>query len=475
MQPVLMRATPEDLGIRSEGIQSFLDALAHNEYELHSFMLLRHGRIAAEGWWAPYTRELPHMLYSLSKSFTATAAMMAVEEGRFHLDDAVLPYFSAEAPQRASDALRAMRIRDLLCMGTGHETEPVPKRFAGWEKAFLSHPVVYQPGTHFLYNSMATFMVSSLIQRTTGEKLVDYLMPRLFEPLGIPRPLWEENGDCISCGGWGLNLRTEDIARFAQFLLQEGRWEGKQLLSAHAIRQMTGYQIDNSAGREKDWAQGYGFQFWRMRQDTYRGDGMHCQFCIIMPKWDAALVITAGSSAYQGIVDCVFEHLTPAMFDALPPNPGAVQALAARLQALALPSMPLSIGSSIAPELLDAKWVLSKEPEAPMRSAHLSLHKDKLTVRIARGYGREPGSTIQAGIGNPLPTFVYMQGRKMRAVAQAAITQGGGVLVQVQIIESPYRLELEFAVQQGSIVFRMRAAPNGDKLSAMAWTAAERA
>ena len=195
---------------------------------MNSFMLLRHGHVVAEGWWAPYDAEAPHSLYSLSKSFTSTAVGLAIAEGKLSLDDEVLKFFPDDAPAEPSNNLKAMRVSDLLRMSTGQQTEPPRTADQPWTKTFLAQPVPFKPGTHFLYNTSATYMLSAIVQKATGMTVLDYLKPRLFEPLGIEHPTWETSPQGISAGGYGLSIRTEDIARFGQLYLQKGKWQGKQ-------------------------------------------------------------------------------------------------------------------------------------------------------------------------------------------------------------------------------------------------------
>jgi CubicO group peptidase (beta-lactamase class C family) len=256
----LPRTSPEQQGIASSAVLRFVEALESQIHEMHSFMLLRHGSVVAEGWWSPYGHELPHMIYSLSKSFTSTAVGLAVSEGCFSLDDTVLSFFPDETPVEMSDFLAAMCVRHLLSMSTGHAVDTwayMQERPDGdWIKGFFDVPVRHAPGTHFLYNTGATYMLSAIVQKTTGMKLIDYLQPRLFEPLGIENATWDESPQGIRVGGIGLNIKTEDIARFGQLYLQKGMWQGKQLLSEEWVKAATSYQMSNGYGPQSDWAQG---------------------------------------------------------------------------------------------------------------------------------------------------------------------------------------------------------------------------
>ncbi|HLJ57003.1 MAG TPA: serine hydrolase [Chthonomonadaceae bacterium] len=363
----LPRATPESRGIASAAILAFIDAVEASGHELHSLILVRHGHVVAEGWWDPYRSEAPHVLYSLSKSFASTAAGLAVAEGRLSLDDQVLSFFTEDAPAEPSDNLKAMRLRDLLAMATGHDKDSTPSlaQVGGdnWVKGFLACPVEHAPGTHFVYNSGATYMVSAIVQKVTGERLLDYLTPRLFEPLGIYGATWDRCPRGIDIGGWGLKLKTEDIARFGQLYLQRGLWNGERLLPEEWVEQATSFQVANAGMSNADWRQGYGFQFWRCRHNAYRGDGAFGQYCLVMPEQDAVLAITAGLKDMQGPLDRVWERLLPAMrAEPLADNPAGQQALSARLAALKLPTPVGEPDSPWAAEISGRTYAL--EPNA---------------------------------------------------------------------------------------------------------------
>ncbi|HTL19056.1 MAG TPA: serine hydrolase, partial [Patescibacteria group bacterium] len=207
----LPRSTPEQQGVRSEGVLDFLQAIQGSKHEFHSFMMLRHGHVIAEGWWSPYRPELNHMLYSLSKSFTSTAVGLARREGNLTVDDAVISFFPDQVPSDPGDNLRALKIKHLLTMSVGHvqDSTPTITKEDDWVKSFLSLPIANAPGTTFLYNSGATYMLSAIVQKVTGQKVIDFLKPRLFEPLGITGMTWETCPRGINTGGWGLSVRTE--------------------------------------------------------------------------------------------------------------------------------------------------------------------------------------------------------------------------------------------------------------------------
>ena len=324
----LPRSSPESQGISSTGILEFVDAATNQITSLHSFMLVRHGQVVTEAWWEPESANKPHVLWSLSKSFTSTAVGLAVAEGKLSIDDPVLKFFPDQAPAEPSANLKAMRVRDLLTMSTGHQDEVNLRNEKDWTRAFLAQSVPHKPGTHFKYNTPATYMQSAIVQKVTGQTVLDYLKPRLFEPLGIESPKWDSSPEGISLGGYGLFLRTEDIAKFGQLYLQKGQWQGKQLVPAEWIEQATSKQVSNGSDPSRDWDQGYGFQFWRCRHDAYRGDGRDGQFCIVLPKLDAVIAITANTGDMQAELNVVWDKLLPAFSDKpLAENPAGVAKL----------------------------------------------------------------------------------------------------------------------------------------------------
>jgi hypothetical protein len=282
-------------------------------------------------------------MYSLSKSFTSTAVGLAISEGKLSLDDEVLKFFAEDAPSDPSANLKAMRVRDLLIMSAGHHQDDLDHfSFDSTEpltKLFLSLPVAHKPGTAFLYNTPGSYMLSAIVQKVTGMTVLDYLRSRLFDPLGIEHPTWDMSPQGISLGGYGLSIRTEDIARFGQLYLQKGSWNGEQLVPASWVAAATARQTSNGSNPSSDWDQGYGYQFWRCRHGLYRGDGALGQFCIVMPEQDAVVAITSGTKDMQGVMNLVWDHLLPAMEPkSLKSDSATREKLKSRLAGLTLPA-----------------------------------------------------------------------------------------------------------------------------------------
>ncbi|MGZ8898608.1 MAG: serine hydrolase domain-containing protein [Limisphaerales bacterium] len=339
----LPRNSPEAQGVSSAAILGFIEAADKQIDSLHSFMMLRRGEVIAEGWWAPYAPDSPHVMFSLSKSFTSTAVGMAIAEGKFSVDDEVVKFFPDDAPSDASRNLKAMRVRDLLRMNTGHETEPPRPEDKSWIKAFLEHPVKFKPGTHFLYNTSASYILAAIVEKTTGMSLLDFLGPRVLAPIGIEKATWDKSPEGITLGGYGLNLRTEDIARFGQLYLRRGKWHTKQLIPAEWIDEATSFQTSNGSNPISDWDQGYGYQFWRSRNHSYRGDGAFGQYCLVLPKEEVVIAITSGLGNMQAVLDLVWEKILPGIkAETLPQDSQNQTKLTEAMKKLSLPTQTAS-------------------------------------------------------------------------------------------------------------------------------------
>ena len=346
----LPRSMPEAQGVSSAGILAFLDTIERlNERapgdpalvtpEFHSVMIVRNGFVVTEGWWAPYAADRNHALFSLSKSFTSTAIGLAIQEGFLGLDDTVVSFFPDKLPARLSANLESMTVRHLLTMSSGQSRDD--RTTDDWVQTFLALPVETPPGEQFRYSTSATFMLSAILQETTGETLMAFLTPRLFEPLSIADVEWLESPQGYTTGGYGMSAKTEDIAKLGQLYLQEGMWNGQQILAPEWVEMATSKQIDNAETPgapedvTNDWAQGYGFQFWQTTHNAYRGDGAFGQFCLVIPELDLVIAITGGSPDMQAMLDVIWEFLLPAIHDAdLPEDEDAYAQLTDRLRVL---------------------------------------------------------------------------------------------------------------------------------------------
>ncbi|MCK6579722.1 MAG: beta-lactamase family protein [Anaerolineae bacterium] len=454
----LERSAPEALGIPSRTIQTFIEAADSQIHELHSLMLMRHGSVAAEGWWSPYRAERPHMLFSLSKSFTSTAVGLAVAEGRLSPDDPVISFFPDQAPKTASDTLKAMQVRHLLSMSTGHIEDPTflmrQRPDGDWISEFLERPIERVPGTHFVYNSGATFMLSAILQQITGMRLLDYLEPRLMQPLGITGATWELSPQGIHTGGWGLSITTEDIACFGQLYLQKGRWEGRQIVPEAWVREASLPQIANGSSPESDWEQGYGYQFWRCRHNSYRGDGAFGQFCVILSEQDAVLAITAGVAEMQPVLNLVWDILLPALNgEPLPPDPAAHEALHGTLSCLKLTPPQGEASSTLAAAISGRTYALAAN-ERGFDALRFEAVDQDWEVTFLRGADAFP---IRCGAGVWCEGASALLGFEGGVAASAVWSADDTLLLTMRFTDTPffYTLPCRFAGDYLSIEGRV--------------------
>lgn len=307
------RSPPEDQGVNSEAVLEFLDSVSASNLELHSFMLYRHGHVVVDGWWKPYRPDRVQMTHSLTKSVAVCGVAYAIAEGRFSYHDKVVSFFTDELPKKVDDKLAAMTIRDLLTMRTGHAEEVSGSVWrqvtTSWVTEFFKIPIVHRPGTTFVYTSAASFMLSAIVTRTTGEKLRDYLEPRLFEPLGIRGISWDESPGGINPGGNGLSWRTSDALKLGVLHAQGGRWQRKQVMDASWIAEATQTQAESSEGK-------YGYQWWIGESGAFYAIGKFGQVLVVFPEYDAVLAITAAINGSRKILPHIWNAFPRAFFTA---------------------------------------------------------------------------------------------------------------------------------------------------------------
>jgi CubicO group peptidase (beta-lactamase class C family) len=323
----LPRSTPSAEKVDQQGIDNYLKSVAEASEDIHSIMIVRHGKVVFEQWFGDNAPDKLHSLWSVSKTFTATAVGFAVSEGKLKVTDKVISFFPDNLPAVVSDNLKALEVKDLLTMSGGHDVEPALNRVdttANWVETFLAAPFEHKPGTFFVYNSLGTYMLSAIIQKVTGETLLDYLTPRLFSPLNITGATWDKSPQGINTGGWGLSLKTEDLAKMGLFILQKGKWNGKQLLPQSWIAEATSSHIASMPSnmrpeqitpdlKQQDWIQGYCYQMWRSRHNSFRADGAFGQYILILPEKDAVIAVTARVNDMQDELNRIWDNLLPAM------------------------------------------------------------------------------------------------------------------------------------------------------------------
>ena len=326
-QPSSIERAEPDEGLNA-AMEKYLQSAKDKKLNIQSVMALQHGKVLYEKWLNGGESQKPHVLNSVSKTFTSAAVGLAIGEGRLSLDDKIISFFPDDLPDSPSENLKKVTVRNLLTMNSGHDSEPPRgKNGESWAKSFLAWPIEHEPGSYYCYNSLGTYMLSAIVQKVTGEKIVDYLQPRLFDPLGIEAPRWEESPQGINCGGWGLYLKTEDLAKMGQLLLQGGKWNGKQVLPEEYVAEATRAQVpcqpswiradkiaeSGLTPENSDWVLGYGYQVWRCRHNAYRADGAGGQYIIVIPDKDAVVINTADLQDMQAELNLVWDYILPVL------------------------------------------------------------------------------------------------------------------------------------------------------------------
>jgi CubicO group peptidase (beta-lactamase class C family) len=440
----LPRSTPGARQVDPAALLALLDRLeGHPEIEMHSLMVVRQGHVVAEGWWAPYTDDHRQLLYSLSKSFTCTAAAFAQAEGLLDLDDTILSHFPELDDEVTDPRSRALTLRHLAAMASGHTRDTFDEAVTldpdEPVRGFLLTPPDREPGTVFAYNQPCTYSLASVIQRRSGMSLTDYLRPRLLDPLGIGTVGWHSWPPGREVGFTGLHARTEDVAKLGQLYLQRGRWGDVRLIDEEWVATATSKQVDNGDGPAPDWRRGYGFQFW-MSRHGYRGDGAFGQLCVVLPEHDTVVATTARTEQLQAILDALWDELLPGL--GADGDPTAEEQLSRRLASLQLPPD----GGATAPPAWEpwlTSFAVDREPpgsHSTLTSIEVRRDGDRLRLVL-----REPDNELVVGVGADAWTVSEPRDREGHVVPVAA--SGGWsdqdtLRVAIMFLETPHRLEV---------------------------------
>lgn len=378
-------ATPEDVGIHSQDILDYIDALERSQTEMHGLMIMRHGKLCTQGWWAPFGPNVRHGLQSHTKTYAATAVGIAYTEGLVKLDERIIDIFPDEAPANPSKNLKLLTVRDVLCMGCGMDTMPVPT--ANWIREFLHTPVNHKPGATYMYNSTGSTLLGAIVRKKTGLGLHDYLTPRLFRKIGIdPENLrWLCMPDGMEVGGGGLFATTEDNFRLMKLYADGGVWEGERILSEDYVKLATSNQNDSASEAKNnppatDNFLGYGFQIWMCKPEgAYRADGAMGQFTIVLPKQDMIIGITEtapGAHWAQTTLDITWDFVGKVTAQApLEENKDAFSALQRRLNRLNIGNPPCQPFSSMVSRITGNTYRLASGLFTPFAGNFMSGQK----------------------------------------------------------------------------------------------------
>lgn len=361
----LEHVTPEEVGVSSAAVAAFIDEINEKGLGVQSFTFVRHDKVFAQCFWKPYAADIPHVLYSMSKSVTSTAVGFCVEEGLLNLDDKVYKFFPEYRVSNLQN--KALTVRMLLTMRSDKLITVLDEKGGkDWIKSYFSAPFLAPPDTVFNYISENTFMLSAIVSRVTGMSMVDYLYPRMFEPLGIEKPFWESDGKGNNAAGWGLYMKSEDLAKFFLPYLHGGKYkDGTQLVPAAWVEQATAKQTDSVKDGYIDNMCGYGFQFWRNPlPNSYRCDGLFGQRCFFLPEYDAMMVLNCGQSEDYKIMKVFWKHFPQAfMQDALPADEAAYSALQAKIESCSVRDLPATPRNKDMESKIGGRTMLCKTSE----------------------------------------------------------------------------------------------------------------
>ena len=389
--PDFISASPESEGVRSSAIVDLLSAIRREKKDIHSVLLWRHGKLIFEHYFAPYTAETPHSMYSCSKTFTSMLIGIAQSKGLLSIHDRVLKYFADVEIENQSDNLREMTLEHLLMMGSGHTQDTFGYMMAAedgdWARVFLNRPVEYKPGTHFVYNTGATYMLSAILTRITGKTALELAEEWIFPFIGIRGAQWDTCPKGISIGGSGLHIKPRDMLRMGILILSHGRWNDRQLIPADYISTAQIKKINNrnpdDPHQNPNWAAGYCYQMWRCAFPAFRADGMGGQYIVMLPQHDMVAVFTSALGSDIGYpLDLIEQYLLPNILaGAQIEIPSEKQALKALAASMARPtSLPQPIEAAVFP--FGRKFVL---PENDTGLAALSVSEAQIEIDLTGG------------------------------------------------------------------------------------------
>jgi len=391
--------SPESLGIPSRAVLSFLERIDAERICMHGFLLVRRNRIAAEGYWAPWSADRKHRMYSVSKSFVSLAVGMAIDEGRLGLDDRVAERFPDKLPAELHPWIAATTVRDLLRMSTAHSSTSYTRNDPDWVWTFFNRAPSHPPGTIFSYDTAATVVLTAMVEQLAGMPFLDYMRPRFLDRIGFSADAWcIRTPEGVSWGGSGIICTLRDLARVGLACMNGGMWGEERVLPEEYLLAATARQIDNSIRGNP----GYGYQIWRDEENGFSFRGMGSQYAICFPDKDflfTCISDTQGAPAGSAIPAVMREELYPHLADAPLPDDGDARAeLSDKIGRLAVLPIPGSPDAPAASEV-DGVWYAMEDNPMGITRMRLSFQGDQGTWEYANGQG---DNVLRFGIGRLL-------------------------------------------------------------------------
>ena len=326
--------TPEQAGISSRWVTQFIQTLNKRGLAMHSILLMKGDQIFGECYWKPFHRDLPHRMYSQTKSFVALAIGLLEEDGLLELDRKIHTYFPDKFTRQLPPYLEALTVRQMLTMQTSGTTPswfrfPEATDRTAWylEQNRGNHPA----GMQFHYDSGGSQVLCALVERLSGRSLFDFLQERIFRHLGTfqnARILKTRNDD--SFGDSAMVCTTRDMASFGRFVMNYGTWEGKRLMNEAYLRTATSRLVDNDRiGFAGSFSQGYGYQIWRV-PGGFAFNGMGGQLTLCLPEQDLIFSCTGDNQGFAAAKDLILSAFYELIVEQMgAPLPEDLQAQAA--------------------------------------------------------------------------------------------------------------------------------------------------
>lgn len=427
-------ASPEAAGIPSRELIRLMDELEKIEY-IHHIAVMRFGKVCLEGVRKPFDLDTPHQLFSVSKSFTSAAVGIAESEGLLKTDDRLIGFFP-EYADVAHPLMKETRLCDLLSMRSGFKVCPAAKMLESgddWVKYYLSLVPDAAPGSFFHYVSAATFMLAAVVKRVTGLNVREYLMPRLFEPLGIVPGVWEGTPQGINYGGWGLYLKPRDLMKFGKLLLDGGRYGDRQLIPEEYLAEAVKAHADNSMNTKPDWKLGYGWQFWRSTCG-FRCDGASGQYAVVVPERGLVVTTLSAVTDMQKILTLLWEILIPALAERpLAEDTSAQAELRKKLDSL---TVPTAAGDGTPARCVRKTFTFAPNGSG-IAECTVEAEADGCALSFTMSDGRV--EQLRAGFGEFRYGAFQLTDRRPHPTAASAAWREGRLVIEAFILDGIYR------------------------------------
>lgn len=448
----LMNVTPESVGISSEVIYKYINKLQNREVNFHSFLMMKNGKICAEGYCPPYTENKLQRMYSISKTFTSMAVGLMIGEGKINLNDKIVDFFPEYIPQNPHKWLQNMTIEDVLKMSTVFTETKHHWKGGPWVESYLNCPVTHPAGTVFIYDTAGTHTLCAIVEKLSGKPMLEYMRDKLLDPIGFSENAWCIKGtDGYSWGGSGVMATLRDLAKFAYVVMHEGKFDGKQLIPAEYVKKATTCQIVNDEYTDGClWNEGYGYQIWILKNGVFAFRGMGSQHAICVPEHDLIFCCTCDNQGaeikdrliYEEFFNIVLTSLLHTKDENIEENVEAQQKLKSLCENMKILTLKGNKTSSIL-DYINEKNYKIEENGLDISELSFSFNGDEGVLRYNTSRGKKE---ILFGFGKhvefafPETSYFYEQisipsGRGYRAWGNAAWRDNHTLLLRVQTLD----------------------------------------